>query len=67
VSVLAVLPAYRKPSSPPTGPAFGRPDDRLQRGSSTLRILDFIAGALEYWVTRSKPGDDVCRCGFLTR
>src|SRR5882724_5660077 len=40
-------PAFRKPSYPPTGPIFGRPDDRLQRVSSTPRRFDSITGALE--------------------
>jgi hypothetical protein len=31
--------------------------------SSTRRLLDSIAGVLEHWVARSKPGDDSCEYG----
>jgi hypothetical protein len=34
------MPLDKKSSYPPPGRAFGEPDDRLQRVSSTLRLLD---------------------------
>src|SRR5438128_7383831 len=41
-------------SCPPTGLAFGEPDDRLRRASSTPGILDRSLMSLEYWVARSR-------------
>jgi hypothetical protein len=40
------------PSSPANGSAEWPPDDRLQRVSSTPRVLDSIAGVSEYWIVR---------------
>ena len=39
-------------SYPPPGLAFGEPDDRLQRVSSTLRLIDSLISASEYWIIR---------------
>ena len=43
------MPRHTRLSYAPTGPAFGRPDDRLQRVSSTSSPLDSITETLEYW------------------
>src|SRR5258708_32168977 len=45
-------------SSPPPGLAFGEPDDRLQRGSTTPRPIDSIAGVSGILGRPIKSGDD---------
>src|SRR5258708_12748254 len=39
--------------SPPSGRAFGEPDDRLQRVSSNRGRLRWNASAAAYWIVRS--------------
>jgi hypothetical protein len=41
---------HTSPSCPPPGLAFGEPDDRLRRASSTPRPFGSITGASEYWI-----------------
>src|SRR6202035_802621 len=38
--------------TPPTGLAFGEPDDRLQRGIQYSAPSIFICGACDYWIVR---------------
>src|SRR5258708_13438569 len=40
-------------SYPPSGLAFGEPDDRLQRVSSNRRRLRWNTSAAAYWIVRS--------------
>jgi hypothetical protein len=49
---IAKLRATHSIAYPPPGLAFGEPDDRLQRVSSRLRLLDRSLAPLEYWIIR---------------
>jgi len=56
-------------SYPPSGLAFGEPDDRHRRGTQYAAAYRLFLTAVEYWVARSScaetrfallPGDDNC-------
>ena len=52
---------HNKSSHPPPGLAFGEPDDRLQRVSSTPRLYDFIisvSGILDRPLSRTMTAGD---------
>ena len=46
------MPTQKESSYPPPGLAFGEPDDRLQRVSSTLGLSIPPQVSLEYWIIR---------------
>jgi hypothetical protein len=46
--IALMMMLHPPPSYPPPGLAFGEPDDRLRRVSSTPQVLDSIAGVAEY-------------------